>query len=446
MPSSVPRRTLSAVIGAVMAWLALWLFAWPAVEIGVALHDPGLGGPAPATRTWRWHRALTPAFARWAQQRQRSLAATQLGIDDISGTEWPLFGAVYYLRATENLDRAWPAGSAAPRPAVYARTAIDAAAALLADPKQASWVQRHWGKDRYLDTENVFYRMLLIDGLATQARLLGNSPHEELLRVQVEGLATELSASSTGLLADYPGQTFPADVAAAWHAILRADGVLGTDHREAATRALRGFIGAMSPTGDLPPHAWFGREPEPTVVRGSANAWLLHHAPFLWPDQARHWFDAHTRDFWQEGAGLSGYREFARSAATRYDHDVDSGPVIGGLGTSASAFGIGAARSVGARREARPLGLLAVALSWPMPNGRLLAPRLLSDLVDAPLLGEAAMLYNLTQAPAPAFASAAPAQEGRVPGIVWVVLAAQSVGAMLLGWTAVRALRSAFRR
>ena len=445
MQSSTPRSLLRAVCGIAGLWLCLWLLLWPALEIVRAIRDPWLGGPKPASQAWRWHRALTPVFAEWAQQRQRSLAATQLGIDDISGTEWPLFGAVYYLRATENLDRAWQANPVADRPVIHARTAIDAAAALLADPKQASWVQVHWGADRYLRTENVFYRMLLIDGLATHARLLGNSPYQDLLRAQVEGLAAELSASATGLLADYPGQTFPADVAAAWHAIVRADAVLGTDHREAATRALRGFIGAMSPTGELPPYAWLGSEPEPTVVRGSANAWLLHHAPFLWPDQSERWFDAHTRDFWQQGWWLSGYREFTRSSEAAYYHDVDSGPVIAGLGTSASAFGIGAARSVGAHGEARSLGLLAVVLSWPLPNGRLLAPRLLSDVVDAPLLGEAAILYNLSQPAAPGFAQRGHAEGGAVPGMVWVILLLQLAGGALGCWVAMRWLRSAFR-
>lgn len=437
------RTTLRALHAVALGLVSAVLFLWPGIELTRALFDPALAGPQPATQAWHWHRALTPAFEQWAVARRERAAAGALSLDNISGTEWPLFGAVFYLRASENLDRAWLLQPRGERPAVHARGAIDAAAALLADPAQATWVQQHWGASDYLHRENVFYRMLLIDGLATQARLTGASAHLALLRSQVDALSAELSMAPTGLLADYPGQTFPADVAAAWHAILRADAVLGTDHGVAASAAVRGFVGTMAPELGLPPYAWFGtRDPEPTEVRGCANAWLLHHAPFLWPEQARQWFDQHTQHYWQETAWLAGYREFERTASDAFYSDVDSGPVIAGLGTSATAFGLGAARSVGAFREARALALEAVALGWPLPNGRLLGPRLMSDLTDAPLLGEAAMLYNLTQPPAPGFGSeTVPAAWRDVPGIVWCVLCVQ----LLLGsaglWRSVLRLR-----
>jgi hypothetical protein len=38
--------------------------------------------------------------------------------------------------------------------------------------------------------------------------------------------------------------------------------------------------------------------------------------------------------------------------------------------------------------------------SWPLANGRLLLPRMLSNAADAPYLGEAAILFNLTRLPA----------------------------------------------
>jgi hypothetical protein len=408
-----------------------WL--WWAGEIVVALRDARLAGPEPTGQSWRWHRALTPAFESWARARRGSDAAANLPLNDIAGTEWPLFGALFYLRATENLDRAWHATPVGGRPATYARGAIDAAADLLADPAQAAWVRTHWG-EAYLAQENVFYRMLLIDGLATQARLTGHTPHRALLQAQVANLAAALTAAPDGLLADYPGQTFPADVAAAWHAIRRADAVLGENHRAAATLARRGFVDAMAPDLGLPPYAWFGEHaPEATEVRGCANAWLLLQAPYLWPQQARAWHAAHVQHFWQRGFWLAGYREFAHGSPDDFYADVDSGPVLAGLGMSATVFGFAAARTVGATEQARAIGLELVAASGPLPNGRLLLPRLMSDFSDAPLLGEVAIVYTLSQPRAPGF-DAAPEVNSRVPAIVWLALGALTVLGALAIW------------
>ena len=67
----------------------------------------------------------------------------------------------------------------------------------------------------------------------------------------------------------------------------------------------------------------------------------------------------------------------------------------------------------------------------PLPNGRLLLPRLASDATDAPLLGEAALLYNLTQPPAPGF-DAATAPVDATPRAFWIVLALQLLGGLFL--------------
>jgi hypothetical protein len=107
----------------------------------------------------------------------------------------------------------------------------------------------------------------------------------------------------------------------------------------------------MAPTGELPTYAWFFEEA--TEVRGSANWWPMHHAPFLWTEQSRQRFAAHTREFWRQDRSLAGYRQFVHGAKDDYYHDVESGPVVLGLGTSATAFGIGAARSVAVHAEAR---------------------------------------------------------------------------------------------
>jgi hypothetical protein len=76
---------------------------------------------------------------------------------------------------------------------------------------------------------------------------------------------------------------------------------------------------------------------------------------------------------------------------------VDAGPVVGGYGVGASAFGIGAARVMGRADHAYQLAAEGLVASWPLPDGTLLVPRILSNIADAPYLGEAATLFALTR-------------------------------------------------
>src|SRR5207244_457063 len=104
------------------------------------------------------------------------------------------------------------------------------------------------------------------------------------------------------------------------------------------------------------------------------------------PETAQQWYIRYEEHFWQEGRFFAGFREFPREASIPNWQlfDVDAGPVLAGYGTAASAFGIGAARVNGHFRHAYPLSAQALVASWPLPNGRLLGPSLLSNLSDAP--------------------------------------------------------------
>src|SRR5204863_5140951 len=117
-----------------------------------------------------------------------------------------------------------PANEVAPN--VYAKAAIEAATSLVIDPTQASWVKIHWG-EKYLKTENVFYRMLVISALTSHARLTGEKKYFPLLKDQTDSLSAELDASLHGLLDDYPGECYPGDVLTAIAMIQKADKVLG---------------------------------------------------------------------------------------------------------------------------------------------------------------------------------------------------------------------------
>jgi hypothetical protein len=378
-----------------------YFFFYPAVVILHEMNDPGLQEGSVPQFTFGWHESLSSDYGVWAQGRVDSGKAAGLSINNISGTEWPVFGTIFYLSATESLQQAWEANpSIYPvAPKEYAHDAIEASAALVADPSHAAWVRQHWGDD-YLSQENLFYRMLLISGLTSYQKLTGNDQYESLLREQVESLSKELDESAYGLLDDYPGQCYPVDILPAIAAIQRADEVLGTDHSEFVQRAVRGFQGEVldEETG-LPAYiadsrTGIGYGP----ARGAGISFMLISAPELWPATSQEWYANYENYFWQQNWATAGFREFSyeRSYGT-WAGDVDSGPILAGYGTAASAFGIGSARAFGRYDHSYPLSVEALSASWPLPDGTRLGPRMLSNLSDAPYIGEASLLFALTR-------------------------------------------------
>lgn len=436
----------------VIIGLCLYVFVLPSGTVVRSLYGPGLDGVAVPRCVWRWHQALSPKYAGWARERVESGAAGGLTTRDIAGTEWPLFGSVFYLWATESLQQAYDRDPTVVRtaPKVYARDAIEGAAALVADPNHAGWVIQHWGDD-YLKTENLFYRMLLISALTSYQKLSDDPKYEDLLRSQVESLAVELDASPHGLLDDYPGQCYPVDIVPAIAAIRRADAVLGTDHSEFAARAIRGFQDTRldSHTG-LPAYVVSSKTGKAIdSARGVGLSFMLIWAPELWPETAQLWYDKYEKQFWQRGRWFAGFREYPKGIDVGFFamNDVDAGPVVAGYGMAASAFGAGAVRAMGDADRAYALGAEAMLLAWPLPNGTLLVPRLLSNFSDAPYLGEAATLFALTRRPVLPIRRDAPPS---VPGGVYLgilVLLAIGLGEITASlWVVRRWRRDAARR
>lgn len=428
-----------------VAVLSLYSFIAPAVILAQDLSEPALSSGDVPRFAYRWHRKLSGDFETWARQRVASGKAKQLNVQDIAGTEWPVFSSVFYLWTTESLQAAWEADpSLAPAmPKEYARGAIEAAAALVSDPNHAAWVRQHWGDD-YLQRENLFYRMLLISGLTSYQKLRGGDRYEPLLRDQVESLSAEIDRSPYGLLDDYPGECYPIDILPAIAAIRRADRVLGADHAAFAARAVRGFEGArLDPDTDLPAYVadsttGLGVGP----ARGVGVSFMLTWSPELWPETTRRWYTSYEKHFWQQGQVAAGIREFPRESSHAYPEwyllDVDAGPVVAGYGTAASAFGIGATRVNGRMDQAYLLSAEALVASWPLPDGTLVTPRLLSVVSDAPYVGETILLFNLTRRPVTGTVVLA---SGAPPLAVYLGIAAYASTGIALTGSAIVAVR-----
>lgn len=428
---------------ALLAVIAFYFFLYPALAILRDLNDPGLKrGDTPPRFAYGWHRALSGKYERWARARVASGNAAGMNIYDISGTEWPIFGTVFYLWATESLQAAWekdPSLSTV-APKEYARGAIEASAALVSDPNHAGWVKKHWGEE-YLSHDDLFYRMLLISGLTSYQKLTGEDRYESLLRAQTESLADELDRSPHGLLEDYPGQTYPVDILPAIAAIQRADAVLGTDHSRFVERAVRAFQGdAVDELTGLPTYmadSQTGQGYGP--ARGVGIGFMLIWAPPLWEDTARQWYATYDHHFWQREWATAGFREFSKELSYGdWFIDVDAGPVMNGYGTAASAFGIGTARTYGRFDQAYPLEAEALAASWPLPDGTRLGPRMFSNLSDAPYVGEAALLFSFTRTSLTAERVSA---DGYTPASVYFGILFYLVCGSLLIWRAVFIIR-----
>lgn len=424
--------------------VAFYFFFYPALIIIRDLNDPGLkSGDGPPRFAYSWHRSLSKKYQKWASERVASGKAAEMSIQNISGTEWPIFGTVFYLWATESLQEAWEKDPSLSRvePKVYARQAIEASAALVSDPNHAGWVRKHWG-DEYLTRENLFYRMLLISGLTSYQKLTNDSKYEPLLREQTESLANELDQSPYGLLDDYPGQCYPVDILPAIAAIHRADEVLGTDHTEFVERAVRAFQGnTVDELTGLPAYMADSRTGQgygPT--RGVGITFMLIWAPHLWENTAQEWYASYDHHFWQSEWTTAGFREFSKELPNGpwWFIDVDAGPVIAGYGTAASAFGIGTARTYGRFDQAYSLSAEALAASWPLPDGTRLGPRMFSNLTDAPYVGETALLFSLTRQPIVGEGASA---DGYIPASVYFgILFYLTCGGLLL-WRAMSLLK-----
>ncbi len=441
-----PRLVRLCIFGnfALAVVLASWFAFYPAVRVAIDLRDPALGGAEAPRAAFRLHRNLAPKLERWAKARVASGRAAGLGTENISGTEWPVFGSVFYLWSTEALQKAWersPVGPSAPKD--YARGAVDALTALVLDPGHGGWVRKYWG-DSYLDREDVWYRAMQLCAIMSQHNLTGETKYLSLLRERTDALAAELDAAPHGLLNDYPAQCYPGDVLASIACIRRVDLLLGTDHSAMLVRARRGFTGHSADAAGLPGYmADTGSGDLLGPARGCSNSYLCFVGPELWPDLAGQWYNAYEKDFWQYRWGAWGFREFARdSGMSDWYADVDAGPSIAGHGMAACAFGLAAARANARFDHAYPLAAEMLAMSWPLPNGRLALPQLLSNATDAPYLGEEGILFNMTIAPAPAMT---PKHGGSVPTMVYALLAAYVLTGILIVTSVVFAARRALR-
>ncbi|MCL2105097.1 MAG: hypothetical protein FWH21_08630, partial [Kiritimatiellaeota bacterium] len=359
-----------------------------------------------------WFRSLAGRYERWAGHYLDKRIAVTLHDSDVAGTEWPMFGSVFFLVTAEELQRQ---GLLDARQGEI-RRAVEKAREIVVSPDTATWVKTKWGDD-YLVRKNLFYRMLLIMGTAAYEEITGDLRCRELMSQQRESLALEMMAAPFHLLDDYPGECWPVDNVLALAALQRAAIREETNHNELVRAVIATLDGALSVSG-LPPckvDAMTGQVLE--GPRGCGISGLMLFVAEVDPERATRWYNTYARDFWKQNAWLAGFTEMPRALNSTFT-DVDSGPVVFGLGSVASAFGIGAAKAVGRYDHAATLTLEAVACSWPTPFGFILPMSMGKLAMDGACLGETGLLLAMTR---PNRTDTVIPFKGRVPLMVWVM-------------------------
>ncbi len=422
-------RTWQAVQTALFAFIAWAFFLYPAWVTGRAVFSEEIRAKAQSPSLVKEYRATAGRYSDWAAEYLQNQRATKISSHDVAGTEWPIFGSVFFLMTTEEVVKAEPKLLND----VQVRDAIHRAAQVVASPDTASWVKTKWGLD-YLERENLFYRMLLIMGLGSFEQLTGSSEYAGLLGTQAKSLTAELLAAPHHLADDYPDECYPNDVLWAVASLKRAANIGYVDSAE-VDRLSRGVfrtLNTLSMTdAGLPSFQVRKETGEPLqLARGSGNSGIIPLAAELDSLKASVWFNAYVDNYWKSG-WVSGFQE------TPHGHpeleDVDSGPSLFGVGSVATGFGLGAARSVGRYDYAVPLAMETVAGSWPTPFGLLLPGVLGWAAADGWCFGELALHYSMTR---PNQTQGVTGYEGGVPGMVWVFLLLYGSGAGLLLWRA----------
>lgn len=390
--------------------------------------------------TLRWFRGTSKRFVKWANHYLETQQASLVSHENVAATEWPMFGSVFYLLTAEEIQ--CTLGQRNDQEAEDISRELlkgaEAAVRIVVDPTTATWVHKKWGSS-YLTKENVFYRMLLIMGLSSYERITHKTTYRELLTAQSTSLAQELLGMNYHLLDDYPGECYPNDVVWAVAAILRTDQLIGTDHSPLADKLME-VLNTVSLSDEVLPAFRVNSKTGVPIIpsRGSGNSGILIFAPVLNRKLAQRWYHQYEKHFWQDNGFLIGYREFSRGSPVSSFQDVDSGPVVWGFGSVATAFGIGAARSLGRFDHAIPLTLETVICSWPTPFGFAIPSFMGWMAVNASPLGEVALLFSMTR---PILVSDIFPYLGKIPGIIWAASFFYLVMATYLLFTEYRSWR-----
>ena len=185
----------------------------------------------------------------------------------------------------------------------------------------------------------------LIYGAADQLGACADAAeHERITRE----LAKRSLADPLRHAASYDGVSlrWPADQAVTLASLGRYDAAHGTTLLQAPLDGWREVMRRhLDATTGLPRSELTGKGPGAKYPRGCAQSYLTRYLGEVDAELAAKWWDGYREHFLVRIGGVVGFREWPRGVERK--GDVDSGPIILGIGKAASAFAIAAAKVQG---------------------------------------------------------------------------------------------------
>ncbi|MBW4618553.1 MAG: hypothetical protein KME17_04080 [Cyanosarcina radialis HA8281-LM2] len=186
---------------------------------------------------------------------------------------------------------------------------------------------------------------------------------------QSSELARAFAASPTATLDAYPGQAWPCDQTVALASLALHDELFGSNYRRTIEKWIDYTQEHLDPQTGLIPHKIDAATGEIEIgARGSSQVYLLAFLPELDPAFATQQYARFRQQFAIEVIGFLPIREYPLQADGQ--GDVDSGPIIFGIGPTSTIVSIAPAR---AHRDAQVFEstlLLAEIFGFPQVKGQ----------------------------------------------------------------------------
>jgi hypothetical protein len=165
----------------------------------------------------------------------------------------------------------------------------------------------------------------------------------------------------------YPDKPYrsPADLSATLASLFRFDRAHPTDLAELPARRWRDLVSkhAMDSRLQLPWSEVTGKARGARDPRGCALSWQTRFVREFDADLATAWWRAYKASYFVDSGIFAGFREWPKGRDRA--PDIDSGPIVKGVGSAASTLGIAAARALGdAGIAARLESAMALAETW----------------------------------------------------------------------------------